>query len=485
MTDNENYCFDVSGYLIVQEVLSVEEIDACVQALAQCGESDGMLDWPSPLGDPFVRLRDHPVLAEYLEELIAEEHRLVLGPLVAGEMNADGRLVGGNEPRDPSRAYYKQNDVRFCQGVFAIWVLSDVTPESGELALVPASHKSYVETPDDLSCGVDVMGVVRQPVLKAGDLLLCAEMTLHRFNSSNLLVYGYASETAKRQSEEEALEDWVRELTPVQQAVVAGYSDTSPMIISDGKTARLSETAQVFHPSILKRDLDCGIDAKEFYYWDLCGHLVLRKVMDDAWLVAANEAIDACADQIVVGGSAAKGSKVLAGTGVPSLRDLFELPKPYCDPFREMIAHPAVVHRLNWMMGSGFLCRNARAICSVKGTSGHGLHSFAEPARPKNTYVLQNGRAYCDSINVAWQLRDVCEADGGFVCIPGSHKARYPVSPEMVTCDETMGMVTHVEVEAGDVVMFMGAAQTHGAYPWKSDVERRNVLLGYSSKNIT
>ena len=149
-----------------------------------------------------------------------------------------------------------------------------------------------------------------------------------------------------------------------------------------------------------------------------------------------------------------------------------------------MIAHSAVVQRLNWMIGSGFRIQSARAVCSVKGTSGHGLHSGAEPTKYTNSYVFQNGRTYSEAINVAWQLRDVVEADGGFVCVPGSHKARYPLPPSMVTCDETMGLVHHVEMRAGDVLIFLAGAQTHGAYPWKSDSSRRAVLIGYGSRNI-
>ena len=60
--------------------------------------------------------------------------------------------------------------------------------------------------------------------------------------------------------------------------------------------------------------------------------------MDAGWLEAANDAIDKFADRIVVGTAPDKGSKTLAGTGRPDLGGLFELPKPYCDPFREMIA---------------------------------------------------------------------------------------------------------------------------------------------------
>ena len=121
-----------------------------------------------------------------------------------------------------------------------------------------------------------------------------------------------------------------------------------------------------------------------------------------------------------------------------------------------MIAHPAVIHRLNWMEGSGFRCGNATAICSVKGTAGHAMHSGSDPARPGNSYFFQNGRTYCDSVNVAWQLRDVTEADGGFVCLPGSHKARYPMPPGVQSCDEPMGLVPPCVNESG------GCAYVHG-----------------------
>ena len=31
------------------------------------------------------------------------------------------------------------------------------------------------------------------------------------------------------------------------------------------------------------------------------------------------------------------------------------LPHPHCDPYRRMIAHPAVLERMEWMLGSGFV----------------------------------------------------------------------------------------------------------------------------------
>ncbi|MYE89482.1 phytanoyl-CoA dioxygenase family protein [Candidatus Poribacteria bacterium] len=494
MSNEENYCFDVAGYLIVRGVLTKEEVGACNRDLDTEGTGSR--------AESLAKLRDHPQLVWYLNQICGEEFRLDQEPCLIGDAEEDvgAPLIGGNEPRDWARAYNHQNDVRFCQGVLAIWALADVEEGDGGFVLIPASHKNYVETPKDVLTGADDMGLTVQPPLKAGDLLLCAETTLHGVSPwqgngpQRLFACGYIGKNAPPSispdvtRDEEPPPEWLAELTPVQRAVIQGQEsdDASfPAVVrSDGETSWIDESSEIFHPSIYIRDPDSLIDEKEFYFWDLCGHLVLRNVMDAAWLEAANEAIDKFADRIVVGAAPDKGSKTLAGTGRPDLGGLFELPKPYCDPFREMIAHPAVIHRVNWMVGSGFRCGNATAICSVKGTAGHALHSGSEPARPGNGYFLQNGRTYCDSVNVGWQLRDVTEADGGFVCVPGTHKARYPMPPGVQSCDEPMGLVQHVSMKAGDVLIFLAGAQTHGAYPWQSDIQRRTVLMNYRSKDI-
>ena len=206
--------------------------------------------------------------------------------------------------------------------------------------------------------------------------------------------------------------------------------------------------------------------------------------MDEEWLAAANEAVDRFEDQIKVGEELARGSKSLAGTGRPLLNGLLELPQPYCEPFRQMVAHPAVEHRLNWMGGSGGRMGGATGFVSVKGTSGHSLHDANEPLNPGRGYVYHNGRSYCEAVTVAWQLRDVRAGDGGFACVPGSHKAYYKLPPGVRTCDRDMGLVKHVEMQAGDVLFFGDGGTTHGALAWKSEIARRGILIKYSSRNF-
>ena len=71
MTNEENYHFDVAGYLIIPGVLTAAELKACNQALDQAESADGTLQETALLA-----LRDHPVLVHYLEQICGEEFRL-------------------------------------------------------------------------------------------------------------------------------------------------------------------------------------------------------------------------------------------------------------------------------------------------------------------------------------------------------------------------------------------------------------------------
>ena len=258
MSNEENYCFDVAGYLIVRDVLTREDLEACNRDIDQEGTS--------PLPESLAKLRDHPVLAWYLNQICGEEFQLDQEPSLIGESGKDvgSPLVGGNEPRDLARGYYQQNDARFCQGVLAVWALEDVDEGDGGFVLIPASHKNYVETPKDVLTGVDDMGLTLQPALKAGDLLLCAETTLHGVKPwqgkgpQRLLAYGYIGRSARQSidanvtDKKESPPEWMAELTPVQRAVMQGqnfyHAYPPPAVKSDGETCWIDESSAGVSP---------------------------------------------------------------------------------------------------------------------------------------------------------------------------------------------------------------------------------------------
>jgi len=504
LSQEDDYCLDIAGYLIIRNALTQEEVSACNTAIDHMGPEErlleGMLEWEAPWCDPFVQLREHPVLVRYLQEICIGEFRLNRHPrLLGAPARGDHSLIGGNEPRDWSRSYFQMDQARFVQGVTAVWALTDLNAGEGGFVLVPGTHKSQVETPPDLLHGSDDMGLVEQPVLKAGDLLLCVETVLHGIRAGKkgkgpqrLLSFGYIGSLVRRSNGAPAADTdrdrpaWVGDMT-AEQRVIMGVDrpNPAPIVHSDGSRTWLDEKGEgTFHPSIYIRDPNCDIDEQEFYFWDLCAYLVIRGVMDEEWLAAANEAIDVHTEQIERGSDAAHGAERLAGKGLSMLTGLLDLPQPHCEPFRRMIANPALVQRLNWMSGSGFVLDSARAIIYEKGTSGHGLHSGPVPGSPRSIYALQNGRSYCETINVAWQLRDASPEDGGFMCIPGSHKCRYELPDIIRSLEDERGLVKHVPMKAGDVVLFMGSAQIHGAYPWTNDTPRRGVIANYVSRSL-
>ena len=502
MSNEENYCFDIAGYLHVPGVLNRGEVEQLNQTIDNAGQLSGMLGWEDELKEPFRNLLVHPHLVWYLNQIVGIGFRLDREPEILCDETCDttAPLIGGNEPRMPGIAYYHQNDRRYCEGVRVIWALEDVNEGDGGFVLLPCSHKSNVASPEDVTTGEDDMGLTHQPVLKAGDLLIVALSALQGMHpwqgdgQQRLLSYEYVGRGVIRSAgtgpmtREEPHPEWHDALSEEQRASLykPGYKSTTPppTIVTDGKTVKMDESREVFHPSIYKLDPDSGIDYKEFYFWDLNGYLVLRGVMDEEWLAKANETIDKFEDRIVVGEELARGSKSLAGTGRPLLSGLLELPEPYCKPFRQMIAHPVVEHRLNWMGASGGRCGGATAFCSVLGGSGHSLHSNNEPLYPPMGYVFQNGRSYDQAVTVAWQLRDVEPGLGGFACVPGSHKAFYPMPPGIRTCDDDMGLVAQPAMKAGDVLFFGDGATTHGALAWKNPIPRRGILIKYTSRNF-
>jgi hypothetical protein len=501
MSNEQDYAFDVAGYLHLPGVLSQPEVDALNRVLDEVPQVEGMLGWHVGQRELFRDLLVHPQLVWYLNQLVGPGFRLDQAPRLFGSCEDDitESLVGGDEPRDPSRAYFQQNGRRTSQGLKAIWVLEDVATGDGGLVVVQASHKSNVETPGDLLTGADDMGLVQQPALRAGDLLLLAESTLQGMRpwtgtAKRLLTYWYVGRAMIQSNgpgpgaQNQEVPDWAATAgSAAQKAVLhrpgSKGSNPAPAVNSDGNQTNLEESGAYIHPSIYIRDPDSGIDEKEFYFWDLNGYVVVPGVMNDEWLARANEAVDKFQDRVEVGSELAGGSKSQAGTGRPLLGGLVDLPDPYNEPFRRMIAHPAIVQRLNWMGGSGYRTGGGTVFCAVEGTSGHTLHDGNEPQSPSRGYSFKNGRSYCETVTITWQLRDVEPDMGGFACVPGSHKTQFPMPPGIRTCDDTMGLVVQPTMKAGDVLFFMDGGCTHGALAWKNAIPRRGVLVKYQSKN--
>ena len=82
------------------------------------------------------------------------------------------------------------------------------------------------------------------------------------------------------------------------------------------------------------------MDARERYFWDLTGYLVVRNVLAAEELSECNAAIDHCMERMQQSpdnGGARGESNALQGTGQQTLPNLLELPHPHCEPFRRLL----------------------------------------------------------------------------------------------------------------------------------------------------
>ncbi len=415
----------------------------------------------SPLLQPFVReLLVNPTAVWYLNKLVGAGYRLDTEPELLPELSDQDNpplLEGGAMPRRPKDAFYfSRLGKRQCNSVRVVFALDDVREGDGGMVLVPSSHTVNVEAPDRVLRGDPLNhcghGIMFNPPQKAGDMLVIAGACLHGLHPwrgakpQRLLSLRFVGRSIVSAMGPNSLPDpnagepWWEALTDAQRVSLgrgggAGPSSIpSPTILTTPSepggpqpgVISLDPEGTVVHPSIYKRDFDSGIDELEFFHWELCGYLVLRGVMDPEWLDAANAAVDANEHMIKPDGRPLGQSGGVAAartdewSGRPTLGGLLQLPDGQAEPFRRMVAHPVVQHRLNWMGGSGLRGGSGSVFATVEGGSGHSLHDGAGGWPHMGYEYTADGRSYASAITVTWQLRDVPPDMGGFACVPVS-----------------------------------------------------------------
>ncbi len=82
-------------------------------------------------------------------------------------------------------------------------------------------------------------------------------------------------------------------------------------------------------------------------------------------------------------------------------------------------------------------------------------------------------------------LSDAKVGDGGFACVPGSHKTncREHLPDDVIRFERIPDYVVQPEVEAGDALIFTEAL-VHGTMPWTAEHERRTFLYKYTPGNL-
>ena len=219
------------------------------------------------------------------------------------------------------------------------------------------------------------------------------------------------------------------------------------------------------------------------YFFDINGYLVIEDALTPEEVRVLNEAIDEnthriqirSGDQLLSAGSPA----LVAEHGRGDLGGMLNWPKPWCQPFRDLLAHPSIVPALVEILRDGFRIDHVYGIVMDAGAEGHVLHGGGTADDFSHFYQFHNGKMRCGLTVVGWNLTDANPGDGGFACIPGSHKANYDAPRDVARLETDIGLVKQVPAPAGSAVIFTEAL-THGTIPWKADHPRQSILYKYS-----
>lgn len=147
------------------------------------------------------------------------------------------------------------------------------------------------------------------------------------------------------------------------------------------------------------------------------------------------------------------------------------------DPiFMELMAWPKTMLIMREMIGEWFRLDHAYGIQMTKQTSDvkDNLHGGPRTDQGEHCYQWHQGKMYNGLVVVAYALEDVNPGDGGFIGVPGSHKANHKWFPPVES-----HLVVNPTLKAGDMLIFTEAL-IHGTRQWRGANRRRSLLYKYS-----
>jgi hypothetical protein len=155
-------------------------------------------------------------------------------------------------------------------------------------------------------------------------------------------------------------------------------------------------------------------------------------------------------------------------------------------PFLDLMDHPKVLPVLVELIGSRLRIDHDYCIFMEKGAAAMEIHGGPRRIETDHWYYYSDGIMRNGLTVATFALTDSREGDGGFVCVPGSHKTNFMQHlPEPVRQHRQLPhYVRNPPMSRGDVLIFTEALM-HGTRPWQADQERRALLYKYSPPHST
>ena len=205
MTDDQHILFDLQGYLVLEDVLTEDEVAAANGAIDEhldiiqhreptlskgCenlagttgrgGFTQNPLSLYRPWCDPFRHMLTHPVAVDILNEILGPgfryDHAQMLIRMIKG---TEGHFLHGATTHDPSQYHRFMHGRVQCGLCVVSWQLTECKPGDGGFAFITGSHKLNYRAPRKVLSLDDDLGVVEQLVCKPGTLVIFNEALIH------------------------------------------------------------------------------------------------------------------------------------------------------------------------------------------------------------------------------------------------------------------------------------------------------------------
>jgi ectoine hydroxylase-related dioxygenase (phytanoyl-CoA dioxygenase family) len=213
---------------------------------------------------------------------------------------------------------------------------------------------------------------------------------------------------------------------------------------------------------------DQHVSDDERYLFDLRGYLVVEDALDPDQLAALNDILD----------------EKLAETGAAESEALSHV-LGWGKPFLDLLDNPTIVPYLEELVDPSFRLDHDYVTVLRRGAKSLFLHGGGTPFDSSQYYAFRDGRPWNGLTVVAYNLMAVNPGEGGFACVPGSHKANYPLPEAFRSLEgEVPACVMSVAAPAGSAIVFTEAL-THGTLPWLGEAERRTVFFKYSPHPVS
>lgn len=206
---------------------------------------------------------------------------------------------------------------------------------------------------------------------------------------------------------------------------------------------------------------------EEKFQFDLQGYLVVRNVLSNEEVAELNEVSDQ---------SKPEDYETYEENGLRIARRISQW-SPAC---QNLFDHPNVAPYLLELLGPKVRADHDYCIFMSKGAKKGGLHGGGVRSST-HWYKYRDGVMRNGLTTFVYALTPVRKGDGGFCCVPGSHKSNFltHIPQEVSRFERNAHYVVQPEVEAGDLIIFTEAT-VHGTLPWTSDQERRSFLYKYN-----